>query len=235
MFAPSRPVSGGADADATLCEVHGALQSAPAYADLARGTLPTLGASCGFGFEAPPPSAPAPATTAGAPTGSNKRQRLTGGEGAAALAASRLWSSVGLPPPPPNASDDSAAPSMLSPTRLIAFSWQPHGLQHPLEPSSRGVPSPSAVAHLMCACALAPEDTIALYDLYEQQWASQRLSHPQQKRVASVAWQPQAASVLAVGCVKGVCLWRLAFTGSTGALTGGAPQRRVRHPYARAQ
>lgn len=164
-----------------------------------------------------------------------KRQRLMGGSGAIATAAAKLWPALGLPPPPPMAAvigdeDVGAAPAQQLPSspRLAAFAWQPHGLLHPLEPSERGVPrgstaasSSSSAPHLLCACALAPEDAVALYDLYQKSWLNHRLAHSQQKGVASVAWQPQAASILAVGSAQGVCLWRLAFSGSTGALTGG--------------
>lgn len=226
MFSPRRSSSASSP---TICEVHGALQTAPAYADLIGGTLPVVGdATVGFGFEAPSPppmaaGAGAGASISGAGARSKKRRRLTGGDGTIAVAASKLWQAVGLPPPLAHLSDEDATSYESSCARLAAFAWQPHGLLHPLEAASRGggASASASAVHLFCACALAPEDVVALYDLYEQRWATHRLAHPQQKRVASVAWQPQTASVLAVGCAKGVCLWRLAFAGSTGALTGG--------------
>lgn len=244
MFSPARGRRASSDA-ATICEVNGGLQTAAAYADVvAHGALPSReDGGAGFGFALPPaPLAPPPASAAAGSGPARKRRRLTGGDGAIATAAAKLWPVLGLPPPPPLPGDEeqphiaaAAAAAATSPDaaqphpqpRLAAFAWQPHGLLHPLEPSGRGVPrgasassSAAAAPHLLCACALAPEDVVALYDLYEQCWLGHRLAHPQQKRVASVAWQPQAASILAVGGAAGVCLWRLAFSGSTGALTG---------------
>ena len=54
--------------------------------------------------------------------------------------------------------------------------------------------------------------------------------HTHQRGVESLAWQPQGASVLAVGCLKGVCIWRLTSSATTGELTGGHMLRLLEEP-----
>ena len=109
-----------------------------------------------------------------------------------------IGSALGIAEPPP------IPPTT---TRLVAIAVQPHGLLHP--PSQ----------HRLCAAALA-DDSLAMYNLQTNQWSPHKLANTQQKQVTCLRWQPQSASVLAVGCAKGVCVWRLAFSG-TAELAGG--------------
>ena len=212
LFSPrgSRPAdSEGAGAAlppaATLCEANGAMQSQAAFVDLASGTLPCLAQT--FGFLAPPPSARPNASVDGGAS-SNKRRRLNEG------VVGAIWQAIGLPPPP---SDGSLPSPSTTTSELIAFDWQPHGMLRPPASvgSSTGASAGSRAPPLFCACVLS-DDTVALYNLTEQSWSPQRLAHPAHRRLASVAWQPQASCMLAVGSARGIGLWKLAVGGTGG-------------------
>ena len=107
----------------------------------------------------------------------------------------------------------------LSPLDGLPFAWQ---CAPPL--ASSGGPTLSAATPRhggqLCAAALA-DDSVALYDLSLREWSPHKLVHTQQRGVESLCWQPQSASILAVGCARGVCIWRLTFAPARGELSGG--------------
>eukprot|EP00966_Prymnesium_polylepis_P173612 4016106-Prymnesium_polylepis.1 len=92
-----------------------------------------------------------------------------------------------------------------------------------------GAPPLSASGGHLCAAALA-DHSVALYDLSAREWSPHKLVHTQQRGVESLAWQPQGASTLAVGCAKGVCMWRLAYSPSTLELSGAHMLRLLEAP-----
>ena len=143
-------------------------------------------------FSVPPTNTQQPGTSSQA---APSARHTTATQEAISHVLSRVRSALNIDPP--------ALPRPDPDAQLVAFDVQPHGLLHPTDPP---------VPHLLCACALA-DDTLAMYDLFEQRWSAHKLSNTQQKRVACVRWQPQSGSILAVSCARGVCIWRLAFSG----------------------
>jgi hypothetical protein len=199
----------------TLCELNGLLigteHSNSNILLPVASWLPVSGLSEGFGIDVPP-SAP------GAANGGQIGPKDPGVTAANTSLAARLRTALGVPPPP--SVDAHTAPTDA---RLVAFAWQPHAL---LTPPT--LVAGSCAPHLLGAAAL-PDDSIAIYNLHEQRWSSHRLANTQQKRLASLAWQPQSLSILAAACAKGVCIWRLAYS-SEGQLAGAHLLRVIEPP-----
>jgi hypothetical protein len=113
--------------------------------------------------------------------------------------------------------------------RVRAITWQD---QRQALPTGTAAASGSSAAPRQChLCAVAlDESCVILYDILSRDWSPHRLVNTHQRDVRALAWQPHSASVLAVGCAGGVCVWRLAYGRSTGELTGAHLTRRVDFP-----
>jgi WD40 repeat protein len=116
--------------------------------------------------------------------------------------------------------------------RVRAISWQ-----SPLPALSAGstAAAGSSAAPRQChLCAVAlDESCVLLYDVCSREWSAHRLVNTHQRDVRALAWQPLSASVLAVGCAGGVCVWRLAYGRNTGELTGAHLTRCIDFPPVR--
>ena len=227
------PAVGGGGGGATLCELNGVLLSAdlgqadgsgPLHVALPLASDSTAGGGAGYGFELPQllgklhetpgrRSRYAASVPTGAPSGP------VSFSAAAAIASSvvtKLQEGIergikrGLGQEP-------EFRTSKEPVKSRPFSWQCSTAS--LLPASQSTQSTQGGRELFAATQL--DHSVVIYDLRLREWSSHKLVHTQQRGVESLAWQPQDAPVLAVGCVKGVCIWRLTFSASTGELTGG--------------
>lgn len=116
--------------------------------------------------------------------------------------------------------------------RVRAISWQNPRQALPAWTSAESGSSAAPRQCHLCAVAL-DESCVLLYDLCSRDWSAHRLVNTHQRDVRALAWQPHSASVLAVGCAGGVCVWRLAYGRTTGELTGAHLIHRVDFPPVR--
>jgi hypothetical protein len=204
-----------------LCEINGRILQVSEdgiaktlYQEAGGVVLPVL-ADGTFGFELPHPAPGAPEVIRGGQTPRVRKTR--GATTVAAEHAQQLLDRLGWPSQA-SGCDVSAAPAG---SRMCAFAWQSN-------PTTATATATATHAHL-CAAAL-PDHSVALYDLTLREWSPHKLANTQQREVHALAWQPLSATLLAVGCRKGVCLWRLSFSAANGELSGGHMLRLLEAP-----
>jgi len=235
--------AGAADGPA-LCEIHGhvlrvsATNARTLYREAGGVSLPVLDDGA-FGFDVPQPTLGAEARTV---TQSRTPRRARGTAAAAAERAQQLLSLIPGWSTPSAADADAdgggtAVPAAPPGARVSALAWQCEpALAPPLAPymgmptTTMGLGATSTGARRLCAAALA-DHSVVLYDLNLREWSPHKLSNTQQRDVHALAWQPLSATLLAVGCAKGVCLWRLSFSAASGGeLSGGHMLRLLELP-----
>lgn len=200
-----------------LCEINGRIlrvtdgHAKTLYQEAGGVPLPVLSDGT-FGFELPQPAPGAPEVRVVSQTRQPRRTRGT--VATAAEHAQQLLDRLGWPTPVAAGEVESAAPAGA---RMCAFAWQSN-------------PTLDAPPHAHLCAAAMPDHSIALYDLNLREWSAHRLANTQQREVQALAWQPLAATLLAVGCLKGVCLWRLSFSAVSGELSGGHMLRLLELP-----